>query len=122
MSKKKILIVEDEIIIALDLKMRLENYGYSVLPIAGSARDAVDYAESHRPDVILMDVILKDDETGIDAAREIKRKSSVLIIFTTGNPHLLYDDKGIKIFSETVLSKPCSDQELIGAIESDPFA
>lgn len=122
MSRKKILIVEDEIIIALDLKMRLEHYGYSVLPIAGSARDAVDYAETHRPDVILMDIILKGDETGIDAAREIKKRSTVLIIFTTGNPQLLYDEKGEKIFSETVLSKPCSDQEMIKAIDSDPLA
>ena len=57
--KPRILIVEDEAIVAASLKMDLLAFGYEVLPIAATAERAVALAEEHEPDVILMDIMLK---------------------------------------------------------------
>jgi CheY-like chemotaxis protein len=85
MKKKKILIVEDETLIALDLKNRFEHYGYHVLPVVGSAAKALESAVKNRPDIILMDVVLKGEKTGIDAACAIVENYAVPILFITGN-------------------------------------
>lgn len=78
---KTLLVVENEIIVAMELVDRLETLGYRVLgPVAGG-REAVDLAASSRPDAILMDIGLQDDVDGPEAARRIRAFSPAPIIF-----------------------------------------
>ncbi len=78
---KTVLIVEDEIIVAMELADRLEALGYRVLGPASAGREAVDLAAAARPDAVFMDVGLKDDVDGLEAAKRIRAFSSAPIIF-----------------------------------------
>src|SRR5665647_82567 len=82
MSKGKILIVEDESIEALDIKHALESFGYEVPNIATSGEDAVELALDIKPDLILMDIILKGNTDGIAAAAKIKELNIPVIYLT----------------------------------------
>ena len=82
MSKGKILIVEDESIEALDIKHALESFGYEVPNIATSGEDAVELALNIKPDLILMDIILKGNTDGIAAAAKIKELNIPVIYLT----------------------------------------
>ena len=110
MKKMKILIVEDEAIIALDMKLYLECHGYNVCAIATTADEATSLTEEHHPDVILMDILLKGEKTGIDAARTIQKDNKIPIIYMTGNPHLLDEEKRIADYPFWVISKPPSNR------------
>jgi PAS domain S-box-containing protein len=82
MSDVKILLVEDESIEALDIKHTLESFGYEVPYVASTGKEAVDKALEIMPDLILMDVILKGNQDGIDAAYQIKNLNIPLIYLT----------------------------------------
>jgi len=118
MSKPRVLIVEDEIIIAWDLKRTLERLGNDVVAIASTAATAVDIARSSRPDLILMDIILKGSRTGIDAALEIRRFSDVPIVYLTGNAHLMNDPAILASRAQGVFSKPPSEEHLLQMLAS----
>ncbi len=114
---KKLLIVEDEFIIALALKMRLQRYGFTVLPIAASAGDAVRLAFDHEPDIILMDVMLKGRQTGVDAALQIYKSKNIPIIFLTGNRNYIDKLQLDEIQNCKIISKPPSESELVHEIK-----
>ncbi len=78
-----ILVTEDESIVRKDIEQTLEKIGYNVVGAADNGEDAIDLAVRLRPDVILMDIMLKGDMNGIAAAEEIKRTLDVPIIFLT---------------------------------------
>lgn len=78
-----ILVIEDESIVRKDIEQTLEKIGYNVIGAADNGEDAIDLAVRFRPDVILMDIMLKGDMNGIAAAEEIKRTLDVPIIFLT---------------------------------------
>ncbi|TRZ74147.1 MAG: response regulator, partial [Deltaproteobacteria bacterium] len=71
MPKAKILIVEDEKIVALDIRKSVESMGYFVCGVASSGEEAVQKAGETRPDLTLMDIVLKGDMDGIKAAEQI---------------------------------------------------
>jgi CheY-like chemotaxis protein len=82
MSKKdKILIVEDEFIVAYDLKLMLTKGGYLVTGIASSVERALQYIEEKKPDWVLIDVILKGELTGIDLAQILHKKIYLFYLF-----------------------------------------
>ena len=83
MSKSKIMIVEDESIIAEDLADSLEDMGYIVVDIVSSGEEAILMAAEKQPHLILMDVILQGEIDGITAAEEIYSSSQIPIIFLT---------------------------------------
>ena len=85
MNQLKILIVEDENIIAFEMKTILEIQGYSIVGIASSGEEAVTFTDKHRPDLIIMDIQLEGDLDGIDTAGLINEKYNIPIIFLTGN-------------------------------------
>jgi DNA-binding NarL/FixJ family response regulator len=91
MSKPKILIVEDEALIALHLQMKLSQAGYDVCRPVARGGDAIEQARKENPAVILMDIRLIGEMDGIEAARQITVFSSAMIIFTSG-----YSDAGLK--------------------------
>ncbi len=81
----KILIVEDEIIIAIDLKIRLENLGYYVPGIAVNGRDAIKKTAEKNPDIVLMDILLDGEKDGIEVAQQIRNQYNIPIIYLTGS-------------------------------------
>lgn len=84
---KTVLIVEDEMIVAMELADRLAALGYRVLGQASAGREAVDLAAAARPDAVFMDIGLRDDINGLEAARMIRAFSEAPIIFLSA-----YDD------------------------------
>lgn len=85
MKKKiKILIVEDEVLIARWLKMELEDAAYEVFDFVTTGEEAIKIALTKKPDIILMDIHLASNMDGITAAREIHTKIDIPIIIMTG--------------------------------------
>ena len=83
--KTRILIVEDEGLIALDLKKRLEQAGYVVPAIEDNAPDALLAVENLQPDLVLMDIRLRGPRDGIEAADEIRRRFCLPVMFVTAH-------------------------------------
>ncbi len=83
MAEDRILVVEDERIIALDLKRRLERYGHRVVGLAATADEALQMTAAERPDIVLMDIMLTGSTDGVSAATEIRRQYGIPVIFLT---------------------------------------
>lgn len=83
MAKTSVLVVEDESIVAKDIQHSLKKLGYSVPSVENSGEDAIDAAGQYRPDLILMDIMLKGEISGIEAAEQIKNRYQIPIIFLT---------------------------------------
>lgn len=81
----KILIVEDEALIAMHLELMVADFGHQVCAVAASAAEAIAHAALHLPDVALMDIRLAGGSSGIDAAREIYARHSIRCIFLSAN-------------------------------------
>ncbi len=79
----RILVVEDEVIVAMDIQRRLEKLGYSVVGNEVRGEDAIETAQEERPDLILMDIKLKGDMDGITAASAIRGALSIPVVFLT---------------------------------------
>src|SRR4030042_6162392 len=83
MKPKKIFIVEDSRIVALELKKILDGLGYAVVGMAGSGEEAISKCRETVPDLILMDVKLPGGMNGSEASKEIRTSISVPVIYTT---------------------------------------
>ncbi|MBP7809381.1 MAG: response regulator [Bacteroidia bacterium] len=83
MEKLNIFIVEDESIVAKDIQNNLIKLGYNVLGIANNGKDAIEQIKETNPDVVLMDIMIKGDLTGIEVAEQIRKHISVPVIFLT---------------------------------------
>ena len=83
--KTKILIVEDEGLIALDLKNRLEKVGYLVPTLADNFEDAIESVERDHPSIVLMDIRLHGKQDGIQAADQIRKRFDVPVMFVTAH-------------------------------------
>ena len=115
--KAKILVVEDEWIIANDIKDSLLEMGYRVTAIASSGEEAMAEAEEDPPDLMLMDIVLKGKMTGIDAARAIRARRDIPIIFLTAYDNQCMVDQAKGIDNSGYLLKPFKDRELDIAID-----
>lgn len=83
MEDIKILIVEDENIIALNIKKKLKSFGYSIPAIASTGEEALKLTEIILPDLILMDIMLKGEMNGVEAAEQIRKRFDIPIIYLT---------------------------------------
>ncbi len=113
----RILIVEDETIVALDMRCRLEGFGYQVCGLAVTGPVAIQLADEHRPDLVLMDIKLKGEMDGIEAAGHVREIFEVPIIFVTA----FTDDEILKRVmassSYGYIVKPYHERELKITIE-----
>jgi two-component system, response regulator PdtaR len=109
---QKILIVEDENIIALDIKTRLRRMGYKILSVVHSGEKAVDMVKQQEPDLILMDVVLRGKLNGIEAAEKISSIKTIPIIFITAYSDAETITKILKITPYGYLIKPFDEREL----------
>ena len=117
MAKPGILIVEDENIIALDIKRSLLNLGYDVVGTAASGEDAIIKAEQSHPDLVLMDIMLKGEMDGIETAEQMRRRFDIPLLFLTAyaNDAVLERAKIIQPFG--YILKPFRENELHTNIE-----
>ncbi len=83
MSKINILVVEDESIVSKDIQHSLKKIGYNIVGAASTGEKAIELALSEKPDLILMDIMLKGPMNGIEAADIIKKEMSIPVIFLT---------------------------------------
>jgi len=83
MKNAKIMIVEDENIVAMGIKSKLESLGYSVPCTASSAEDAIRKADLFYPDLVLMDILLKGEGDGIVAGDYIRKNFDIPVIYLT---------------------------------------
>jgi len=117
MSYSKILVVEDERIVAEDIRENLEQLGYEVPEIASSGEEAVAAAERVRPDLVMMDVRIRGTTDGIEAVEQIYRKLDVPVIYLTA----FADEKTLERAKKTrpfgYLIKPFKERELHTTIE-----
>ena len=113
----KILIAEDEYVIARGIQSNLEGWGYDVTGIATSGEGAIASAASDRPDLVLMDIVLKGDMDGIAAAATIVERFNIPVVYVTafGSDPFVQRAKTSAPFGYIV--KPFSDRALHSAIE-----
>lgn len=83
MAKTSVLVVEDESIVAKDIQNSLKKLGYTVPSVENSGEDAIDAAGQYSPDLILMDIMLKGEISGIEAADQIRTRYQIPVIFLT---------------------------------------
>lgn len=83
MSKTNILVVEDESIVSKDIQNSLKKLGYNVVGACNRGEDAIEVAREKRPDLVLMDIMLKGEKSGIEAADVIRTELNIPIIFLT---------------------------------------
>ncbi len=117
MDKLSILVVEDEFLVAADIEESLMSLGYDVQKTVASGQDAIDEVERKLPDLILMDIILKGDMTGIDAATIIGKQHDVPVIFLTANADVATIEKAKISLPYGYIIKPFSEKDLQTNIE-----
>jgi PAS domain S-box-containing protein/putative nucleotidyltransferase with HDIG domain len=110
--QKRILVAEDEKIIAEDIKRTLISYNYNVIDIVSSGLEAVDITREQRPDLVLMDVMLQGEMDGLDAAEIIYRTYNVPVIFITAYSNAEILAKAALSSPFGYLIKPFEDREL----------
>ncbi|MDB5651841.1 MAG: hypothetical protein JWL62_3361 [Hyphomicrobiales bacterium] len=111
MTMLRILIVEDEFLIALDLEDLLTEFGYSVCGIASSADDAEQMAGELKPDLILTDIQLARGSSGIEAARSIQARFHIPSVFLSAQAEECTQAE-IAPMSLGCLQKPCLPSKL----------
>jgi signal transduction histidine kinase/HPt (histidine-containing phosphotransfer) domain-containing protein/BarA-like signal transduction histidine kinase len=117
MTGESILIVEDERIVALDIKSTLERLGYQVAETAAEGAEAVAKAGRARPDLVLMDVRLQGEMDGIEAARRIQRLYDIPVIFLTAHSDSDTLERAKASSPFGYLLKPFEEREVHLAVE-----
>ena len=117
MSKTKILVVEDESIVAMDIMQRADDLGYEVIGITPSGEEALEIVREDPPDLILMDIVLKGKIDGIEAAQRIHDNYDIPVLYLTAYS----DEETLKRAKITepfgYIIKPFEDRELHSSVE-----
>lgn len=117
MNNERLLIVEDEKIIAIDLQRRLERFGYLVVGMAGEGEEAVRLALELNPDLILMDIMLAGAMDGIEAASQIKQARNIPFIFLTAYTDEKTLERAKEVEPYGYILKPFKERELYTTID-----
>ena len=117
MPKAKILVVEDEKIVALDINNVLDKLGYEVPALVASGDEAIEAVKRTKPDLVLMDIVLRGNTDGIEAAEMIRHRYGTPLVFLTAyaDEKILRRVKHIEPFG--YILKPFQEKELYSTIE-----
>jgi len=117
MQGERILIVEDEKIIAFDLQRRLKSFGFEVLGSCSSGAEALDFCERQRPDLVLMDIMLEGEIDGIETGRLLLERHQIPSIFLTAysDPATLERAKAAQPLAYII--KPFKERELYTTLD-----
>jgi CheY-like chemotaxis protein len=116
-TPKRVLVAEDEGIVAEDIAMTLCGLGYEVLALAGNGDEALEMAERLKPDLILMDITMPGKLDGIEAARKVRKSLDIPVVFLTGHvdEETLDRAKGDSLFGYII--KPFARKDIRAAVE-----
>lgn len=118
-TRARVLIIEDETLIAIDLSDIVSKLGHEVVATADTASKAVAAASQHKPDLVLADIQLADGSSGIDAVNEILHRVSVPVIFITAFPdRLLTGERPEPTF---LITKPYLEETVQAAVSQALF-
>lgn len=116
-SQLKILIVEDEMLIAANIANQLEAFGYEVIGIIPRGEEAVKVVQNEKPDLVLMDINLKGDIDGIETAKRLQQEEQIPIIYLTANSDDEHFNRAKATNPYAFLSKPFKRLDLQRALE-----
>ena len=116
-EKTKILIVEDEMIIAANISLQLTTLGYEVTGIMPRGEDALLHIEDNPPDILLLDINLKGKLDGIETAETMQKTHNIPVIYLTANIDDAHFDRAKKTHPYGFISKPFKKLDLQRAIE-----
>jgi PAS domain S-box-containing protein len=114
---KRVLLVEDEAVLAMNLEMMLRRLGNVVLPLAASGEDAVALAKEHLPDIVFMDIHLAGEMNGFDATTQIHSFLDVPIVYLTGHSDEATIAEAATTEPYAFLVKPVTQKELMACLE-----
>ncbi|MBC7925455.1 MAG: response regulator [Bryobacteraceae bacterium] len=117
----RVLVVEDEQIVAADLEQKLIQIGHNVVGLAATSAEAIRSAEQFRPDLVLMDIHLEGEMSGTVAARSIRETTGAQIIFVTAYAGVFLRDPEQMLPPGICLSKPFSLFQLQAILETLKF-
>ena len=117
MTAIKILIIEDEAIIAENLRMILENYGYDVVDIAARYEEAITAIEKYKLDFVLLDITIKGEKDGIELAHFINDNYGLPFVFLTSHSDKATIDRAKSTSPYGYLIKPFDNEDVYAAIE-----
>jgi len=117
----RVLIIEDEPLIAMDLESIVEDLGHQVVGVARAKRQAVALAAERKPELILADIQLADGSSGIDAVNEILSVTSKPVIFITGHPSIYLGSGAHRPEPAFLLQKPFSPEAVRAAVSQALF-
>lgn len=116
MNKIKIMIIEDEILIALDIKYCLEKLGYLVTKIVGDYKGCINSFLTNKPDIIISDIYLNDINNGIEIIKKIKKIENVPVIFLSSYSSDILIKETAYINADGYLIKPFHEKDLHSTI------
>lgn len=117
MEKIKVLIIEDEFVIAEDIQTHLELSGYEVLTVFDSAEKALPTILQNVPDILLVDIQLAGTMDGISLVQEVQSKLSLPIIYITANSDVVTYERAKNTRPHAFLVKPFSPANLLSAVD-----
>jgi two-component system, response regulator PdtaR len=112
-SALRILVVEDEVLIALELECLLDDLGHVIVGVAGNSAEAIALGLSTAPDVAFVDIHLVDGPTGVEVARALSADPHTTVVFMTANAKRIPDDFAGAV---GVIAKPYSERVVAGAL------
>ena len=111
-EKKRVLIVEDDMIISLVIENMVKELGHEVVGKATTGDEAIKLAVTHSPDLLLMDIRLKGEMDGIEAVTEIKQKIETSVIYLTGNSDRVNYERARETEFIDLITKPFTISDL----------
>lgn len=108
--RARILIVEDDYLLAEELRSTISGWGFEVVGVTGRGNEALHLALEVRPDVLVSDIRLSDSLDGVTVAEEVHQRTGVKVIFITAFPAEAYASG--RAIGAKFLGKPYSDEEL----------
>ncbi len=118
MDRKSVLIIEDEMIHGMLLRSSIEHSGYRVLDIVSKGEDAVIAAIDHRPDLIISDILLKGNLTGVDAIEQILNHIDIPFIFLTALNDTAMMSQAAETSPSAIINKPYDMKFLLETVDS----
>lgn len=112
MESKKVLVIEDDNILALFYKSLLKRMGYNVVGVIKNSNDVNEAVERLMPDILLMDVKIAGVLDGIETARHLRQNKEMPIVFTTGNSEPETMQRAKEIVNSYYLIKPIMENDL----------
>ena len=116
-SEPRALIIEDEALIAEELRERLSRLGITVIAAVSSGEEGIEIATKERPDLVLMDIRLSGPKDGVQAAKEIRAQVDVPIVYLTAHSDRLTVERANKTDHDGFILKPFLRGELQSTIE-----